>query len=129
MRQGVEAFGDPAGPILQLSDETYYRPRGALGQHAEHALPELRTEVETLLRQRMQGQRKLPAALRGGRAGRAFVDKPLCVARLLAEAVANQHVQNSEGILPEKLQRLCKRKWATHYGRHYHLKNCKWLLK
>ena len=47
-----------------------------------------------------------------------------------SRAVANQHVQNSEGILPEKITEPMQEKvWATHYGRHYHLKNCKWLLK
>ena len=46
VRQQVEAsLGDPGGPILQLSDETYFRNS--------------RTEVETLLRQRMRGLRSV----------------------------------------------------------------------
>ena len=58
VRRGVEAsLGDPAGPTLQLSDETYYldpEGRWVVSTQSTH-YRNSRTEVETLLRQRMQG--------------------------------------------------------------------------
>ena len=62
VRRGVEAsLGDPAGPILQLSDETYYldpEGRWVVSTQSTH-YRNSRTEVETLLRQRMQGLRSV----------------------------------------------------------------------
>ena len=55
---GVPEEGDPAGPILQLSDETYYldpEGRWVVSTQSTH-YRNLRTEVETLLRQRMQSR-------------------------------------------------------------------------
>ena len=86
----MEAFlGDPAGPILQLSDETYYldpEGRWVVSTQSTH-YRNSRTEVETLLRQRMQGLRSVSFQLpcEEDVLASAFVDKPLCVARHLAE--------------------------------------------
>ena len=85
MRRGVEA----SLANLQLSDETYYLdPEGrwvvsAQSTHYRNS----RTEVETLLRQRMQGLRSVSFQLpcEEDVLASAFVDKPLCVARQLAE--------------------------------------------
>ena len=75
VRRGVEAFlGDPAGPILQLSDETYYLDpdrRWVVSAQSTHYWNS-RTEVETLLRHAGAAKRELPAALRGGRAGQCL---------------------------------------------------------
>ena len=81
--------GDPAGPILQLSDETYYldpEGRWVVSTQSTH-YRNSRTEVETLLRQRMQGLRSVSFQLpcEEDVLASAFVDKPLCVARQLAE--------------------------------------------
>ena len=90
VRRGVEAsLGDPAGPILQLSDETYYldpEGRWVVSTQSTH-YRNSRTEVETLLRQRMQGLRSVSFQLpcEEDVLASAFVDKPLCVARQLAE--------------------------------------------
>ena len=91
MRRGVEAsLGDPAAPILQLSDETYYldpEGRWVVSTQSTH-YRNSRTEVETLLRQRMQGLRSVSFQLpcEEDVLASAFVDKPLCVARKLLKA-------------------------------------------
>ena len=68
------SLGDPGGPILQLSDQSA-RYRNS------------RTEVETLLRQRMRGLRSVSFQLpcEEDVLPSAFEDKPLCVPRQLAE--------------------------------------------
>ena len=90
VRQQVEASLDPGGPILQLSDKTYlFDPEGHWVVSTQSTrYRNSRTEVETLLRQRMRGLRsvsfQLPceegraaerlqgqAALRAPAAGRA----------------------------------------------------------
>ena len=61
MKQQVEASLDPGGPILQLSDETYFLdPEGhwVVSTQSTH-YRNSRTEVETLLRQRMRGLRSV----------------------------------------------------------------------
>ena len=73
VRQQVEAsLGDPAAPILQLSDETYFfDPERQLGgQHPEHAVSELQDRGGDAPAPAPEGpeERELPAALRGGRA-------------------------------------------------------------
>ena len=84
---GVSACGGPAGPILQLSDEVLPGPRGrwVVSTQSTHYW-NLRTEVETLLRQRMHGLRSVSFQLpcEEDVLASAF-DKPLCVARQLAE--------------------------------------------
>ena len=66
VRQQVEASLDPGGPILQLSDETYFLdPEGHWVVSTQSTrYRNSRTEVETLLRQRMS----VSFQLRGGRA-------------------------------------------------------------
>ena len=89
VRQQVEASLDPGGPILQLSDKTcFLDPEGHWVVSTQSTrYRNSRTEVETLLRQRMRGLRsvsfQLPceedccqrlrgqAALRAPAAGRA----------------------------------------------------------
>ena len=62
VRQQVEASLDPGGPILQLSDETYFLdPEGHWVVSTQSTrYRNSRTEVETLLRQRMRGLRSVP---------------------------------------------------------------------
>ena len=83
VRQPVEAsLGNPAAPILQLSDETYFLdPEGHWVVSTQST--QYRTEVETLLRQRMRGLRSVSFQLPCEQS--AFEDKPLCVPRQLAE--------------------------------------------
>ena len=71
------------GPILQLSDETYFLDPEAQSTHYRNS----RTEVETLLRQRMRGLRSVSFQLpcKEDVLQSAFEDKPLCVPRQLAE--------------------------------------------
>ena len=66
VRQQVEASLDPGGPILQLFDPEGHWVVSTQSTRYRNS----RTEVETLLRQRMRGLRSVsfPAALRGGRA-------------------------------------------------------------
>ena len=72
VRRGVEAsLGDPAGPILQLSDETYYLdPEGRWVV----STPELADGGGDAAAAAHAGaaKRELPAALRGGRAGQCL---------------------------------------------------------
>ena len=89
VRQQVEASLDPGGPILQLSDETYFLdPEGhwVVSTQSTH-YRNSRTEVETLLRQRMRGLRSVSFQLpcEEDVLPSAFEDKPLCVPRQLAE--------------------------------------------
>ena len=76
VRQQVEASLDPGGPMLQLSDETYFLdPEGHWVVSTQSTrYRNSRTEVETLLRQSVSED--VPSA---------FEDKPLCVPRQLAE--------------------------------------------
>ena len=73
---------EPHGPILQLSDETYF-----LNPEGQHALQELQDRVETLLRQRIRNLRSVSLQLpcEEDVLQSAFEDKPLCVPRQLAE--------------------------------------------
>ena len=85
----VEALLDPGGPILQLSDETYFLdPEGhsVVSTQSTH-YRNSRTEVETLLRQRVRGLRSVNFQLpcEEDVLPSAFEDKPLCVPRQLAE--------------------------------------------
>ena len=68
----LDNFLDPERHWVVSTQSTHYRNS--------------RTEVETLLRQRMKGpeERELPAALRG-RAAERLRGQPLCVPRQLAE--------------------------------------------
>ena len=89
VRQQVEASLDPGGPILQLSDETYFLdPEGhwVVSTQSTH-YRNSGTEVETLLRQRMRGLRSVSFQLpcEEDVLPSAFEDKPLCVPRQLAE--------------------------------------------
>ena len=83
------SLGDPAAPILQLSDETYFLdPEGhwvVSTQSTQYR--NSRTEVETLLRQRMRGLKSVSFQLpcEEDVLQSAFKDKPLCVPRQLAE--------------------------------------------
>ena len=83
VRQQVEASLDPGGPILQLSDETYFLdPEGRWVVSAQSTrYRNSRTEVETLLRQRMRGLRSVSFQLpcEEDVLPSAFEDKPLCV--------------------------------------------------
>ena len=89
VRQQVEASLDPGGPILQLSDETYFLdPEGHWVVSTQSTrYRNSRTEVETLLRQRMRGLRSVSFQLpcEEDVLPSAFEDKPLCVRRQLAE--------------------------------------------
>ena len=89
VRQQVEASLDPGGPILQLSDETYFLdPEGHWVVSTQSTrYRNSRTEVETLLRQRMRGLRSVSFQLpcEEDVLPSAFEDKPLCVPRQLAE--------------------------------------------
>ena len=90
VRQQVEASLDPGGPILQLSDETYFLdPKGhwVVSTQTTTHYRNSRTEVETLLRQRMRGLRSVSFQLpcEEDVLPSAFEDKPLCVPRQLAE--------------------------------------------
>ena len=89
VRQQVEASLDPGGPILQLSDETYFLdPEGHWVVNTQSTrYRNSRTEVETLLRQRMRGLRSVSFQLpcEEDVLPSAFEDKPLCVPRQLAE--------------------------------------------
>ena len=89
VRQQVEASLDPGGPILQLSDETYFLdPEGHWVVSTQSTrYRNSRTEVETLLRQRMRGLRSVSFQLpcEEDVLQSAFEDKPLCVPRQLAE--------------------------------------------
>ena len=62
VRQQVEASLDPGGPILQLSDETYFLdPEGHWVVSTQSTrYRNSRTEVETLLRQRRSVSFQLP---------------------------------------------------------------------
>ena len=65
VRQQVEAsLGDPAAPILQLSDETYFL-KALGGQHPEHAVQELQDRGGDAPAPAHEGpeERELPAAL------------------------------------------------------------------
>ena len=89
VRQQVEASLDLGGPILQLSDETYFLdPEGHWVVSTQSTrYRNSRTEVETLLRQRMRGLRSVSFQLpcEEDVLPSAFEDKPLCVPRQLAE--------------------------------------------
>ena len=89
VRQQVEASLDPGGPILQLSDETdFLDPEGHWVVSTQSTrYRNSRTEVETLLRQRMRGLRSVSFQLpcEEDVLQSAFEDKPLCVPRQLAE--------------------------------------------
>ena len=67
VRQQVEASLDPGGPILSSEGHWVVSTQSTRYRNS-------RTEVETLLRQRMRGLRSV-----------SFEDKPLCVPRQLAE--------------------------------------------
>ena len=86
VRQQVEASLDPGGPILQLLDETYFLDHWVVSTQSTH-YRNSRTEVETLLRQRMRGLRSVSFQLPCEKdvLQSAFEDKPLCVPRQLAE--------------------------------------------
>ena len=89
VRQQVEASLDPGGPILQLSDETYFLDLEGhwVVSTQSTRYRNSRTEVETLLRQRMRGLRSVSFQLpcEEDVLPSAFEDKPLCVPRQLAE--------------------------------------------
>ena len=89
VRQQVEASLDPGGPILQLSDETYFLdPEGHWVVSTQSTrYRNSRTEVETLLRQRMRTLTSVSFQLpcEEDVLPSAFEDKPLCVPRQLAE--------------------------------------------
>ena len=81
VRQQVEAsLGDPAAPILQLSDKTYFLDPVVSTQSTQYRN---RTEVETLLRQRVRGLRSVSFQLpcEEDVLQSAFEDKPLCMPR------------------------------------------------
>ena len=92
VRQQAEASLDPGGPILQLLDETHFLdPEG----HWRN----FRTEVETLLRQRMRGLRSV-SCLRGGVLPSAFEDKPLCVPSCGGHSMTPEATRLSKPRLP-----------------------------
>ena len=80
VKQQVEA-SLAGGPMLQLLDETYFLSTQSTQYRNS------RTEVETLLRQRMRGLRSVSFQLpcEEDVLQSAFEDKPLCVPRQLAE--------------------------------------------
>ena len=84
VRQQVEALlGDPAAPILQLSDENHLLDSEGQWVVSTQSTQyrNSRTEVETLLRQRMRGLRSVSFQLpcEEDVLQSAFEDKPLCV--------------------------------------------------
>ena len=74
-RELETSLGDPAGPILQLSDETYYldpEGRWVVSTQSTH-YRNSRTEVDAAAAAHAgAAKRELPAALRGGRAGQCL---------------------------------------------------------
>ena len=118
VRQQVEASLDPGGPILQLSDETYFLdPEGHWVQHPEHALQELQDGGGDAPAPAHEGpeERELSATLRGGRAaerlrGQAALRAPAAGRAAAAECGVDamlRHDWRRLGISAEEVREFC----------------------